>query len=129
MTAGTGRHRPACGPVTVTYHRRNQLLTRLGLCAAGGLVVGGLLAIPFSGDDGGTSTLSAPTVSVAVTSTSRRAPVTVTTDAGTTPASSQATTTAGSTATTLDPPATAGAVTTDAVTGALPTIPGVDAPA
>src|SRR3954454_5781087 len=65
MTAGSGRDRPACGPVTVTYHRRNQLLGRLGLCAAGGLGVGGLLAIPFSGGDGG-STLSSPTAVVTV---------------------------------------------------------------
>ena len=50
------------------YRRRNRFLARLGLCAAGGLVLGGLLAIPFSGGDGagsvGSSTVAATTTIV-----------------------------------------------------------------
>ena len=55
--------------MTITYSRRTRVLAGLGACAAGGLVLGGLLAIPFSGDDGGSS-VAAPTVaSVATTTT------------------------------------------------------------
>src|SRR6478672_2872901 len=137
MTAGTGRHRPACGPVTVTYHRRNQLLARLGLCAAGGLVVGGLLAIPFSGGDDG-ATLTSPSVSVTSTTTASstvgtgRAPTsaTVSNSTGTSTVTSiaGAPSSVGGASSTVD-----GAAATTVATGptgsTLPTIPGVDAPA
>jgi D-alanyl-D-alanine carboxypeptidase (penicillin-binding protein 5/6) len=114
--------------VTVTYHRRNQLLGRLGLCAAGGLVVGGLLAIPFSGGDGG-STLTSPTAVVTI------APAVSTTAAGrtsttTSDADAVSTTVAAPTVTTADRPAgPTTAVVADPSGAVLSTIPGVDAPA
>lgn len=46
-----------------TYHSRNRLLIRLGLCAAGGLLLGGVLALPFSGDDANVASPAATTVS------------------------------------------------------------------
>ncbi|MFT3855736.1 MAG: D-alanyl-D-alanine carboxypeptidase family protein [Ilumatobacteraceae bacterium] len=114
-------------PRPTTYHRRNKMLTRLSLCAAGGLVVGGLLAIPFSGgDSSGTGTsgsTASVTVSVAGTARSTMPPTTLgaTTTAATTTVAPVSTTTA-------DPPATLG-VTTTAVGNALATIPGIEAPA
>src|SRR5690349_13842426 len=71
MTADSRRHRPAWGPVTASYHRRNRFLARLGLCAAGGLVLGGVLAIPFSGSDD-PATLSTATTAVTTTVGSNR---------------------------------------------------------
>jgi serine-type D-Ala-D-Ala carboxypeptidase (penicillin-binding protein 5/6) len=113
--------------VTVTYHRRNQLLGRLGLCAAGGLVVGGLLAIPFSGGDGG-STLSSPT---AVVTVAPAASTTLAARSSTIAADDAVTATVTApTVTTVAPPAgpTTAVVADPSGTG-LPTIPGVQAPA
>lgn len=109
------------------------MLTRLGLCAAGGLVVGGLLAIPFSGGDSagtgtGTAGSTAPvTVSVAGPARSTTPPTTL--DATTT---AVATTVAATSTTAVDPPtdpSTTLGATTSAVGTGLPTIPGVEAPA
>ncbi|MEO5901494.1 MAG: D-alanyl-D-alanine carboxypeptidase family protein [Ilumatobacteraceae bacterium] len=37
--------------MTATFQRRNRMLARLAICAAGGLIAGGVIAIPFSGHD------------------------------------------------------------------------------
>ena len=106
-----------------SYRRRNRFLARLGLCAAGGLVLGGLLAIPFSGGDGagsvGSSTVAATTtIGGAASTPTTLVPLSV----PPTPASTAASTVdPTSTAITAAPPTT---TATD-----LPTIPGVDAPA
>jgi D-alanyl-D-alanine carboxypeptidase (penicillin-binding protein 5/6) len=73
MTADACHRRPAWAVVSATFRRRNQFLARLAICAAGGLVVGGIIAIPFSGHDDTTAIVS-PSDSSA---------------AGTTPASSR----------------------------------------
>ena len=108
-----------------SYRRRNRFLARLGLCAAGGLVVGGLLAIPFSGDDGAgsvgsTTVAAATTIGGAASTPTTLVPLVV----PTTPASTAASTTVDPTSTAI----TAAPPTTTAATD-LPTIPGVDAPA
>ena len=118
-----------------SYRRRNQFLARLGVCAAGGLVVGGLLAIPFSGDDGSSSVVSPTVPSVAVsvvpTTISSPAPPVVTTLAPSTAVSSTATTVTTTTTTVAatEPATTVAAVVTDPAVSAVPTIPGVAAPA
>jgi serine-type D-Ala-D-Ala carboxypeptidase (penicillin-binding protein 5/6) len=118
MTAEHGPHPAPCDPVSVTYRRRNRVLTRLGLCAAGGLVVGGLLALPFSGDDGSSGSMATTTVIAVVPSL----PTTVV--APTIPPTSSA-----AVSTTLDPPTTVTPAPTSTAASDVPTVPGVEAAA
>ena len=95
-------------------------MARVGLCAAGGLVVGGLLAIPFSGDDGSSGSVATTTT---VTAIVPAPPPTVLTTA-VAPAS-----TGAEVSTTLDPPTTAATAPTSTIAADVPTIPGVEAAA
>ncbi|MFT3854495.1 MAG: D-alanyl-D-alanine carboxypeptidase family protein [Ilumatobacteraceae bacterium] len=114
-------------------HRRNRSLIRLGLCAAGGLAVGGLLALPLSGGDPSDTGAEAagPIASVTV-STADVASATMPASLDGTATVAVATTVASTITTTLDPPMdspTTVGVATSAVGTGLPTIPGVEAPA
>jgi D-alanyl-D-alanine carboxypeptidase (penicillin-binding protein 5/6) len=95
-------------------------MARVGLCAAGGLVVGGLLAIPFSGDDGSSGSVATTTTVTALVPAPP--PNVVTTTVA--PAS-----TGAAVSTTLDPPTTAATAPTSTVAADVPTIPGVEAAA
>ncbi|MCU1502946.1 MAG: D-alanyl-D-alanine carboxypeptidase [Ilumatobacteraceae bacterium] len=129
--------------MSATYRRRNQLIARLALCAGGGLIVGGVVAVPFSGHDSTTvvgsdttatafaeptntaaigAPVSIPTSSPTSTSTNGAGvsgTSTLSTNASTPPA--PPTTGPATSTATIDPPTTTGATTPTAATTTVDT--------